>query len=204
MRPVRALALGVVFVAFVLLLAPFVPSGPFAIDRHFRGGTNEALHRVALVFDHAGGPGGRTVTLVAIAVALAVTRRWVALATAGVAVALTAVVTLALKDAVGRPRPLDPFAHAVGTSFPSGHASYAGVTAVVLVVSFTRPGRRRLWWTLAALAIAGMCWSRVYLQVHWLSDVVAGALLGAGVALVCFAAVSASRMTSALCAPETP
>jgi undecaprenyl-diphosphatase len=40
------------------------------------------------------------------------------------------------------------------------------------------------WWTLAALGIVGMAWSRTYLQVHWLSDVVAGSLLGIGIALL--------------------
>jgi len=34
-----------------------------------------------------------------------------------------------------------------------------------------------------------MAWSRTYLQLHWLSDVVAGALLGIGVTLVSFALV---------------
>jgi undecaprenyl-diphosphatase len=38
-----------------------------------------------------------------------------------------------------------------------------------------------------------MAWSRTYLEVHWLSDVVAGALLGSGVALLVFAA--AQRLT---------
>ena len=33
-----------------------------------------------------------------------------------------------------------------------------------------------------------MGWSRTFLQVHWLSDVIAGALLGVGVALLVFAA----------------
>jgi undecaprenyl-diphosphatase len=36
----------------------------------------------------------------------------------------------------------------------------------------------------AGLAIVGMAWSRTYLQVHWLSDVVAGSLLGMGVSLL--------------------
>ena len=35
--------------------------------------------------------------------------------------------------------------------------------------------------------IAGMAWSRTYLQVHWLSDVVAGSLLGVGISLAVFA-----------------
>jgi undecaprenyl-diphosphatase len=78
--------------------------------------------------------------------------------------------------------------HVPGPSFPSAHASYAGATAVALVLLFSHPGTHRLiWWSLAGLAIAGMVSSRTYLQVHWLSDVLAGALLGIGIALVSFA-----------------
>jgi undecaprenyl-diphosphatase len=78
--------------------------------------------------------------------------------------------------------------HATGSSFPSGHAAYAGATAVALVLLYTRPVSRRLiWWSVAALVTAGMAWSRTYLQLHWLSDVVSGALLGIGVTLLSFA-----------------
>ena len=45
-------------------------------------------------------------------------------------------------------------------------------------------GRARRRWELAAVAFAFvMAFSRVYLHAHWLSDVVAGVLLGTGVAL---------------------
>ena len=77
-----------------------------------------------------------------------------------------------------------------GASFPSGHAAFAGATCVAAVLLFTKVDRRRgPWWALAALGIAGMAWSRTYLQVHWLLDVIAGSLLGAGVALLVFAAL---------------
>ena len=92
-----------------------------------------------------------------------------------------------LKHLVQRPRPPDGLVHPTGASFPSGHAAYAGVTCIALMLLFTAPGSRRvLWWTVAALGIAGMAWSRTYLQVHWLSDVVAGSLLGVGVSLLVF------------------
>jgi undecaprenyl-diphosphatase len=45
---------------------------------------------------------------------------------------------------------------------------------------------RRPWWALAAAGIVGMAWSRTYLQVHWLSDVIAGGMLGIGISLVVF------------------
>jgi membrane-associated phospholipid phosphatase len=62
------------------------------------------------------------------------------------------------------------------------------VTCVALVLLFTTPGaRRRWWWALAGLGVVGMAWSRTYLQVHWLTDVIAGALLGIGISLLVFA-----------------
>jgi undecaprenyl-diphosphatase len=85
--------------------------------------------------------------------------------------------------------------HAAGGSYPSGHASYAASTAVAAVLLFSAPGGRRLvWWLLAALAIAAMAWSRTYLHVHWLTDVLAGTALGVGVSLASFAAVQLSRL----------
>jgi membrane-associated phospholipid phosphatase len=48
---------------------------------------------------------------------------------------------------------------------------------------------RRFAWGAALAATAGMAWSRTYLRMHWLSDVTAGALLGAGVSLWAFEAV---------------
>jgi undecaprenyl-diphosphatase len=73
----------------------------------------------------------------------------------------------------------------LSSAFPSGHAAYASATCVALVLLFAAPGPgRRRWWTLAALGIIVMAWSRTYFQVHWLSDVVAGSLLGVGIALL--------------------
>jgi membrane-associated phospholipid phosphatase len=91
----------------------------------------------------------------------------------------------------------------VGSSFPSGHAAYAGATCVALVLLFAAPGTgRRLWWALATLGIAAMAWSRTYLQVHWLLDVIAGSLLGVGVALLVFGL--AQRLAVGLRAKNVP
>jgi undecaprenyl-diphosphatase len=155
-----------------------------------RGHQTEALHRLALVFNALGRGVGRALSLAAIAAVLAWATRWRALVAFAAAEALTPIASNLTKHLVDRPRPPHELLQVTGTSFPSGHAAYAGATTAALVMLFTLPGPpRRLWWALAALGTAGMAWSRTYLEVHWLSDVVAGALLGAGVALVVFAAV---------------
>ena len=104
--------------------------------------------------------------------------------------ALTPLLVNLIKLLVGRERPPAALIEAHGSSYPSGHAAYAGATTVILVLLFTTPGRtRRAWWAVAAVATAAMAWSRTYLQVHWLSDALAGATLGVGVALLSAAVV---------------
>jgi membrane-associated phospholipid phosphatase len=93
-----------------------------------------------------------------------------------------------LKLLVGRHRPdlLDPVARASGFSFPSGHALNATLAAGVLLLVFLpyAQGRRALRWGmwLGALLLAlGTGATRVFLGVHWTSDVVAGWMLGVAV-----------------------
>lgn len=75
-------------------------------------------------------------------------------------------------------------ARPTSASFPSGHAGHAIAAAVVL--SYLLPQHAGWFWGLA-MAIA---FSRVYLAVHYPSDVVAGALLGAGCGLVTLAVLN--------------
>lgn len=91
--------------------------------------------------------------------------------------------TLAFKHAFGVPRPgeLPQMIGAFGSSFPSGHAMVAvcayGFPAALLAAG---PGA---WRRLAAAALflvpVAVMWSRLYLGVHWLTDVLAGGFLGA-------------------------
>ena len=96
----------------------------------------------------------------------------------------------AIKSIVDRPRPPGALLHASGSSYPSGHAAFAAVTAVLLVALLPTPGRRAPWAGLGLVLAVGMAWSRTYLMVHWLTDVLGGLCVGAGVGLVTLAAWS--------------
>ncbi len=94
------------------------------------------------------------------------------------------------KTLFSRPRPdLVPHAVDVATaSFPSGHSMMAAVTYLTLAVMLSRmDGRVRIrvfFVSVAAVLACAVGVSRVYLGVHWPSDVLAGWTLGAAWALI--------------------
>ena len=121
---------------------------------------------------------------IAAAVLLLARRRFVQLSAFALAVASSELLIGTLKDAYARPRPPGSLVETSGYAFPSGHAIAGAVTAVGLVVVLLPPGRARWRWEIRAVAFAFlMALSRVYLGAHWLSDTIAGGLLGGGLAL---------------------
>ena len=105
----------------------------------------------------------------------------------GLAVSLLGAVLIAdvAKALVSRPRPPVEHLQAVGgSSFPSSHATQASAFWLSLVLALRAAGVRRrvtvAGAAAAALAAATVAWSRVYLGVHYPSDVVAGLALGSG------------------------
>jgi undecaprenyl-diphosphatase len=121
---------------------------------------------------------------VAITGFLILRRRWWHVAAFVTAVVLSEILIGPLKAAYDRPRPPGSLVHTSGGSFPSGHAVAASVTAVAAVIALWPEGRRRYLWGAAAVAFSlVMALSRAYLLAHWLSDALAGVLLGTTVAL---------------------
>jgi len=122
---------------------------------------------------------------------LAARRRWAELGVLVIGLGLTFAGVHELKDAIDRPRPGGGLVEASGSSFPSGHAAYSTfyVWLAVTIVMRLRPGMARG----ALVVVAGIALtaavglSRVYLEVHFLSDVNAGWALGAAAFSFCAA-----------------
>jgi undecaprenyl-diphosphatase len=104
------------------------------------------------------------------------------------------VVSVLLKDVFQRPRPeiLPHVAYAANSSFPSGHSMMSAVTYLTLAALLARSQERRrikaYFLLLAALLTFLVGLSRVYLGVHWPTDVLAGWMAGAVWAMLCWVA----------------
>jgi undecaprenyl-diphosphatase len=116
---------------------------------------------------------------------LALRRQWWHLAAFATAIVLSEVLIGSLKGSYDRIRPPGSLVATSGASFPSGHAIAASVTVLAAVIALVPAGRRRTRWGTAAAAFSiVMGLSRAYLGAHWLSDAIAGILLGTSCALV--------------------
>ncbi|WP_337245585.1 phosphatase PAP2 family protein [Luteimonas sp. gir] len=136
----------------------------------------DGFDRVFLFFSQIGYARGVVPVDIGLVVLLLALRRWrdglfAALATGG-----SALLNLGTKQLFARDRPSlwESIAPEATYSFPSGHAMGSMTLALVLVL-LTWPTRTR-WWTVAAMAVfvpmVGL--SRIYLGVHYPSDILAG------------------------------
>lgn len=163
---------------------PFVGEFDLSVFHWMDDIRNEVLTLLARFLNVLGG-GMVTIPLrIIVAVWLLFRTRWRAFATWVITWAAAELIVSAAKTFFHRGRPPNPLVEVVGFSFPSGHAVAGAAIAVALVLVLMSAGPARRRWELAAIAFAFvMAMSRVYLNAHWFSDVVAGVLLGAGVAL---------------------
>ncbi len=146
-----------------------------------------------------------SIALLVVSAAVAFRRRsWAPVWLGGTAVALLIATVGTGKQVIARSR--IPFAVGSfgdgGTSYPSGHATTAVVLSGTLVLLaspvITRTGLHWAWAAMAAFsALIGV--TRLYLRMHWLTDVIAGWLLGT--VIVCLLAVVFLRPAHAAMSP---
>lgn len=144
--------------------------------RHARSLSSAGLDQVFLFFSAIGYAWGVVPVDIALVVVLLALRRWREGLFAAVATGGSALLNLGTKRLFARDRPglWESIAPETTYSFPSGHAMGSMTLALVLVL-LAWPTRARAW-VLAAMAVfvpmVGL--SRIYLGVHYPSDILAG------------------------------
>ncbi|WP_371639117.1 phosphatase PAP2 family protein [Streptomyces virginiae] len=196
--PRHALGLGIALLVLALLAGLLVrlDRRPFfqGLDDSWAASVNdsagaaspdgEGLGGFTTVLDRLGGPLGMVLPLLVIG-CLCVYGRWRSgLFVLTTTVVANLVVLLPLKQLADRPRPPHPLVLVNDGSYPSGQV-FSAVTLVVCVAVVVFPPRaRRWWWAFGASYVLVMMGSRTWLHAQWLSDTVAGALVGVGTCLV--------------------
>lgn len=213
-RPQRSRApvfwgIGVAIAVLALLAVGILLSfGPqLRLDRELSSAFYTGDHRPAVLNDLlrvVTAPGlsvVRLVVFVPVVVWLVRRRNFLTAAYTVVAVALIGPLTTGLKDLIGRARPAfqNGGAQLSSFSYPSGHSSgIATLVTVALVLAwpFLRGGRRRLWLVAGVVVVVVVGLSRMWLGVHYLTDVLGGWSLGVAWSLglaVAFGALPGGR-----------
>lgn len=170
---------------------PFLGEWDLAISHAMDDIRSEPLTAVARLLNLLGSGVVTIPFRIVVAIWLLSRTRWRALATWLLTWAVAETLVIVAKDFFHRGRPPGSLVETVGFSFPSGHAVAGASIAVAFVLVLLRPGPSRRRWEGAAAGFAFvMAFSRVYLLAHWFTDVLAGVLLGTGIALGCAALVT--------------
>ncbi|MFI8568302.1 phosphatase PAP2 family protein [Rhodococcus sp. NPDC078407] len=183
-------ALGYAFAVLVLAVAVhsngWLTGADTAVARWFVDHRSATLDQLAVAVTTVGGPAETAALGLIVAVVLVWrTKRYGPALVLLVTVASASIACTLLKLIVGRERPPQSIQMMLETdpSFPSGHVT--GTASLLLMLALiagarrSRPVRALMLVIAVTLTVAVAC-TRMYLGVHWLTDVGAGALLAAG------------------------
>lgn len=182
-----ALGFGLVFAKLTesVLRGDDLPTVDARITTWLVGHRDATLTAVLRPVTHLADPVVITAVLVVAAVILILWGRRRAAAFVLVSSVGTALLVQVVKLIIGRARPAtaDRLVSVTGAAFPSGHAAQSVACYLALAVVVAWLSRSRSAWLAAVVAASLICLlvgvSRVYLGVHWASDVIAGWSLGA-------------------------
>lgn len=176
---------GLLFAVCVLGALISVRTEPFVIDTWWNALFVDSAAPLLVAFSRVmnflgGGWFGVFVVPVAGALALVIVRRpWSSVFFLAAEIASAGVVQI-LKHAFGRARPEEILVISDFGSFPSGHVANAATLATAAFVLFPR----LIVGIVGVVYIFLMALSRTVLHAHWLSDTLAGAMVGVGVVLI--------------------
>lgn len=195
-RPALAVP-GAILFALALALGPITQRadpkayGDFQLLHWLGTHRVDAVTAAAKVLDFVGGPTVTPWLTVAIAVLLAVFRRAVLGALVALITFLSWLPGFFAKRMFTRARPpaeVNPAFQYTGpgaNSFPSGHTSFVIALVIALAFALGVTGHRRRWpLVIGGLLVVAVAFARMYLGVHWPTDVVAGLFFGLGTALL--------------------
>ena len=141
---------------------------------------SEALHEIGRDLTAVGGIAMLSLTTAAVAGYLVMARRFRAAAFVVVATVGGLFISSALKASFDRPRPdiVPHLSHVMTSSFPSGHSFMSAtvyLTLGILLAGLVESTRLKIYFIGVALLITGLVGvSRVYMGVHYPTDVLAG------------------------------
>ena len=173
---------------FALLAAAYDHDPVASIDRrvaeHLADGVPGVVESAALAASWLGGTTGLIILGTLLAAVLVRERAWLDLAFLAVAFVGSQLAVAQLKEVFERPRP--PYGSAVplpeSFAFPSGHAGGGvaafGAAAVLVSERLTSSRARTAVWVAAGVLAAASGLSRIALNVHYVSDVLAGWCFG--------------------------
>jgi membrane-associated phospholipid phosphatase len=173
------------------------------VAQWFHPRANKPLTHAVLVFTHLHGTAGLIILSLFVAVFMVRKKEWSWLLTLTVAIPGGMLLNVGFKHIFERARPHfdEPLLTLTTYSFPSGHAAgttvFYGMLAAYLI-SKARPWQwRALISTSAVALVALVALSRLYLGVHYLSDVVAGIAEGIAWLALIFGVIHASHRLNA-------
>ena len=180
-----------VFTVYAVTLAGDLSTTPAdreLLDFADRLDVNDAITDVVKVVTDLGAFPTVATLVFAVSVLLAARRNWLELGSLVIGSVLVYLSVQLAKNGIDRPRPDNPLTETEGSGYPSGHAAYSTAwVAAAVVVARVVPGiasRAALVGGALAIAVAiGL--SRIYLRVHYWSDVAGGWGLGAGIFSLC-------------------
>jgi membrane-associated phospholipid phosphatase len=207
----RILTLLAAFLAVTLGLAFAHGAAPLAAcDRGVQAladrAVSPALTPLVAAFTALGGTRGTLAVAAILGVSLLMRKRWRSLVGLACIILGIRVSIDAIKPLVARARPLDGLVVESGFSYPSDHAiATAAIWTYVawLASRHLRPGpTRRIACGLALLMPLLVGLSRIYLNVHWLTDILGGWAAGTALALAAILLVTAGEAVAATAGGE--